>query len=404
MRRRWIVVVGASMAGLRAAQTLRREGFEGPVTVIGRESHAPYQRPPLSKQFLGSGWPQDKLGLRLDPRLGIEMYLGAQVLRLDLARRRLVVHAAGSTEVVEFSGLVIATGAQPRVLPQRQELAGVFVLRGLDDALAIRAWLDRKPRVVVLGAGFVGAEVAATCRERGLSVSIVEPLPVPLFRALGREMGEFIGRLHTDHGTRLHLGRSVTSLEGGDCVEGVRLDDGRVLEADMVVMGLGVRPSTDWLTESGLILDNGVVCDEGCMAVGVSNVVAAGDVARWSHRRYGRHHRIEHWTHAAAQGESAARTLLQGRDQAEAFDPLPLFWSDQYGTKLQMLGLPEPEDHVRVVEGDLEQRRFVVAYGRGGRTTGALVVNLPHRMNAWRTLVDEATSFSPDMTPRLGVQ
>lgn len=403
MGRRRIVVVGASAAGLRAAQTLRREGYDGSVTVIGQEPHAPYQRPPLSKQFLTADWTSDRFGLRVDPHLDISMWLGARARRLDLEHRRVVVETAGAVRVVDFDGLVIATGTRPRVLRQGRALAGVFVLRSLDDGHAIRTWLERRPRVVVVGAGFVGAEVAATCRERGLTTSIVDPLPLPMIRAVGPEIGEFVRQLHADHGTHLHLGRSVASLEGVDSVTGVRLDDGRVLDADMVVLGLGVRPNTDWLVGSGLTVDDGVVCDEHCAAVGASGVVAAGDVARWPHRRYDRTHRIEHWTHATAQGEAAARTLLHGTGRTTVFDPLPFFWSDQYGTKLQMLGLPGSGDETTLAEGSMEQRRFVLAYGRDGRTTGAFVAGLPHRMSRWRKLVEAATPFPPDEnTPSVG--
>jgi NADPH-dependent 2,4-dienoyl-CoA reductase/sulfur reductase-like enzyme len=252
---------------------------------------------------------------------------------------------------------------------------------------------------VVVGAGFIGSEVAATCHGLGVDVTVIEALPVPLVRAIGEEMGQVCASLHTDHGVRLRLGVGVSGLEGqGGRVEGVRMADGTLVPADVVVIGIGVAPTTDWLASSGLDLADGVVCDQWCRArsggAAVPWIVAAGDVARWRHPGYGVDLRVEHWTNAIEQGEAAANALLRG-EKAEPFAPVPYFWSDQYETKIQFVGRTEPGDQVQVMEGSVEDRRFVAGFGRDGRLVAALGFSSPRALMKYRMLLAEGAPFPP---------
>lgn len=388
---RTVAVVGASLAGLRAAEALRHEGFSGRVILIGAEDGVPYNRPPLSKQVLAGTWEPDRVQLRADGELAaldLDLRLGRRATGLDLGQREVELDGG---DRVPFDGLVIATGASPRQLPDTPTLEGIHLLRTLDDCLAMRAELEGGPRVVVVGAGFIGSEVAATCRGRGLEVTILEALPVPLGRALGDEMGAACGLLHRDHGVELRVGIGVTGFEGTDRVEGVRLADETVLAADLVVVGVGVTPNTEWLESSGLEIDNGVVCDETCLAA--PGVVAAGDVARWPNTLFDGTMRVEHWTNASEQGTHAARTLLAGPEGAAPFAPVPYFWSDQYDTKIQYVGASGPDDEVRVVYGSVDQRRFVAAYGREGRIVAALGFNAPRVLMKYQALVAKRTGW-----------
>jgi NADPH-dependent 2,4-dienoyl-CoA reductase/sulfur reductase-like enzyme len=279
---------------------------------------------------------------------------------------------------VLYDGLVIATGAAARRLPAVREIDGVFAIRTLDDALALRGALEHDPRVVVVGAGFIGAEVAASCRELGLSVTVIEPLSAPLVRALGVGMGEVCAALHRDHGVDLRCGIGVAGVEGDRRVEAVRLSDGSRVEADVVVLGVGAAPATNWLVSSGLELADGVICDETCAVVGESAIVAAGDCARWTNPLFGVSMRVEHWTNAVEQSRHAARRLLDGASVG-AYAPVPTFWSDQYGIKIQFAGVAGADDEVRVVEGDPRENRFVALYSRGERLTGVLAFRRPRR-------------------------
>ena len=287
-------------------------------------------------------------------------------------------------EQLPYDGLVIATGAAPKRLPGTDHLDGVHTLRTLDDCAAIRTALMASPRrVAVVGAGFIGAEVAATCRGLGIDVSMIEALPVPLERGLGPAMGSVVAELHRAHGVDVRLGVGVVLIEGGDRVERIRLTDGAVLDVDLVVIGIGVGPNTAWLEGSGLTIDNGVVCDATCTAA--PGVVAAGDVARWPNRRFGAVMRVEHWDNAIAMGTHAARTLVAG-PAAEPYEPIPWFWSDQYDRKIQLAGLAGPDDAVEVVSGSVDERRFVAFYGRGGRLVGVLGMSQPAQVIKWRAL------------------
>lgn len=398
-----IVVVGASLAGFRAAEALRTQGFDGALALVGEEAHQPYDRPPLSKQVLTGDWDVDRIVLPSaaptdDGSDPFDWRLGERAVGLDLGAREVEL---ASGDRLGYDGLVIATGCRPRTIGG-EDLAGVHVLRTLDDALALRADLERGPsRVAVIGAGFIGSEVAASCRARGLAVTVIEALPVPLERALGAEMGALVGELHREHEVDLRLGVGVdgfTSSSGGadgaGRVTGVRLADGTTVDAEVVVVGIGVIPNTGWLEGSGLTLDNGVVCDATTLAA--PGVVAAGDVARWPNARFGGEvMRVEHWDNAIEMAQAAAARLLAASDEAALpYEPVPWFWSDLYDRKIQLAGRSGPDDEVQVVTGDVAERRFVALYGRAGRLVGALGWNRPRHIIPWRQRLAEGMDYA----------
>jgi 3-phenylpropionate/trans-cinnamate dioxygenase ferredoxin reductase subunit len=388
-----IVVVGASLAGLRAVETLRREGYDDRLVLVGAEPHRPYDRPPLSKELLAGEWEPEQLTLRHQSYddLDLDWRLERRATSLDLRAREVELHDG---ERIAFDGLVVATGATPRTLPGTPPLAGVFTLRTLDDSLALAELLDARPRVVVIGAGFIGSEVAATCKtKRGLDVTVLEALPVPMVRGVGPIIGDVMGELHRDHGVDLRCGVTVAGIEGDGRVERVRLGDGTAIEADVVVVGVGVAPETAWLEGSGLRLDNGVVCDETCLAA--PGVVAAGDVARWPNPRFGGElMRVEHWTNATEQGVAAAQRLLAGESGGVPYAPVPFVWSDQYDVKIQVVGHVRGDDEVAVAHGTLDERRFVALFGRAGRLTGALGFGRPRQLMQYRRMVADGAAFA----------
>jgi NADPH-dependent 2,4-dienoyl-CoA reductase/sulfur reductase-like enzyme len=376
-----------------AAETLRSSGYEGQLIIVGQEGHRPYDRPPLSKQILNGKWTSEQAFLRKDAdydTLQAVWKLGQRAASLDLDARAVILEDG---ESIAFDGLVIATGATPRRLPGVAALEGVHVLRTLDDAIAIRAQLEGGPRVCVVGAGFIGAEVAAACRARGLDVTVVEALAAPLAHILPPELASACVRLHLDHGVDLRCGATVEGFEGNRHVEAVRLAGGQRVPADMVVVGIGVLPETGWLASSGLAINNGLMCD-ATLATAAPNVVAAGDVARWPNVLFGETMRIEHWTNALEQGAAAARRLLRGSDYTQPFAPVPYVWSDQYETKIQMVGRIKPGDEVHVVHGSFEEGRFVAVTGRAGRLVGALAFNEPRKLMGWRRPIAAGTSWS----------
>lgn len=387
-----VVVVGASLAGLRTVETLRRFGYDGRLVLVGAESHLPYDRPPLSKELLRGDWEPDRIALRKPDSydaLQLDLRLGKRAVALTPGERTVELDGG---ERLTYDGLVIATGATPRTLANQPALEGIFTLRTVDDALAIRRELESGPRVAVIGAGFIGAEVAAVCRQRGLDVTMIEALDVPMSRVLGVEMGTACAALHQDHGVNLRCGVSVDTMEGNTRVERVRLSDGGVIDADVVVVGIGVYPETRWLESSGLTLDNGVVCDETC-ATGAPGVVAAGDVARWSNPLFGEVMRVEHWTNASDQGTAAAQRLLDGDANAKPYAAVPFVWSDQYDVNIQCIGHAGPDDEVRVVTGSVADRKFVALYGRAGRLRAALGFNMPRDLVAYRRLLKQQASW-----------
>jgi len=391
---RRVVIVGASAAGLTAAEALRRRGYDGTLTLIGDEPHLPYDRPPLSKQIVAGTWEPDKVVLRNDEALaglGADLLLGHTATGLDAAGRRVLL--AGG-RAVGYDALVIATGVTPRKLPGA-DLAGAHLLRTLDDALTLRAQLLDRPKVVVVGAGFLGAEVAAVAREMGLEVTLVDPLPVPMHRQFGERIGGLIAQMHRDHGVSLRLGTGVSRfIQAAGRVAAVELADGSVIDADLVVVAVGAAPATGWLTRSGLSLVDGVECDSHCQAA--AGIYAAGDVASWYNPHFGGRMRLEHRMNATEQGIAVAGNLL-GDDLA--FAPVPFFWTDQYDTKIQAYGIFPPDAEFQIVSGDPGERRFAAAYGHHGTVTGVLGWNSPREVRRLRQLVVDRAPWATLTTP-----
>lgn len=382
-----VVVVGASIAGFTAAAELRAAGFDGRIRLVGDEPVRTYERPPLSKGVLaGDDAETTAWSAAHADDLGLDWLLGERAVGLDVGARSLALHGG---ESLGFDGLVIACGATPRRLRDQPELAGIHVVRTLDDSLGLRADLDAgATSVVVVGAGFIGAEVAATCRRRGHDVVLVEPLAQPLVRVLGEEIGAAVADVHRAEGVDVRLGVGVDAIEGNDRVESVLLSDGTRLDADVVVVGIGVVPNTGWLDDSGLAVDDGVVADSTCLVA--PGIVAAGDVARWDSPRYGSV-RIEHWDHAVDMGRAAGLRLLATDEEAVDFDPVPWFWSDQYDVRLQLAGRADGD--MAVVAGSIDDGKFVALYGRDGQVTGALGWNWPAKAVRYRMALESGISW-----------
>jgi 3-phenylpropionate/trans-cinnamate dioxygenase ferredoxin reductase component len=382
---REVVVVGASAAGLAAAETLRREGFDGRLTLVGDEACPPYDRPPLSKQLLAGDWEPERLRLRSDQELAAldaRLIYGVRAVALEPRDRR--IRLSDRDEPLGYDGLVIATGVIARRLPFGHDLAGVHVLRTLTDALALRDDLREARRVVVIGAGLLGAEAAAVARTMGRDVTLIDPVAQPMQQQFGPEIGAVVARLHVDHGTELRMGTSVTGLAGsGGRVTGVHLTDGAVAPADVVLVAIGARPATAWLDGSGLSLTDGVDCDRTCRAG--ESIVAAGDVASWIDHRTGRRLRVEHRSNATEQGMAAARTLLGA---TRPFRPIPFFWSEQFGVRIQAYGTWSAGARMRIVDGAPEQGRFTATYESDGRIVGVLGWNAPREVRGLRKLLE----------------
>ncbi len=399
MRDDRLVVVGASLAGLRAVEAARKAGHEGPITLIGNEPHLPYDRPPLSKAFLDSGADVDGAPVHpvfrdeatLRDELNVDLRLGAPATALAPAGQVVLLDG----DAVPYTRLIIATGGDARMLPGGEKLEGVHVLRTLDDAIAIRAALDAGARTVVIGAGFIGSEVASAARKRGLPVTVLEALPVPLVRSVGEATGRVAAELHAKYGTDLRCGVGVSALEGSGRVEKVILGDGTVIEADLVVVGIGVRPSTDWLASSGIALherDGGVLCD-ATLATNLPGVYAAGDVAHFPNELFGGEvMRLEHWTNAAEQGALAARNVLNPAE-AKASTAVPYFWSDWYDSRIQFVGIPRA-DEIRVVSAELGDEHFLALYRRGDRIGGVLTVDRPTQIMKYKRMIAQQASWA----------
>ena len=381
-----IVVVGASLGGLRTVEFLRRAGFEGSLVLIGDELHLPYDRPPLSKEILRGEWEPDRIMLRRKSydELDLQLELGVSAVKLNTNSRTVLLDNA---KVVDFDRLVIATGGSAKRLVGPTILPGVFTLRGLDDALALRDALQASSRVVVVGAGFIGAEVAASARQLGLEVAVVETQQAPLELNLGSELGHVLSRVHEKRGVRMYCGRRVVSFHGSERVTGVTLDDGTRLRADVVVVGIGIEPAVSWLQGSGLVLDNGVFCDEKCQS-SMEGIFAIGDVANWYNPLFEEHMRVEHWTHVVEQARHVAQALI-APNESKPFASAPLFWSDQYDIKIQGAGSPKPEDDIHICAGRAEDEKFVALYSRQGRLVGAVSFNHTGKLMRLRSLIAE---------------
>ena len=399
-----VLIVGGGAAGLAAAETLRSEGYGGALTMVCDEAELPYDRPPLSKQVLTGAWDPDRTRFREAAHyadLGVRLVRG-RAGALD-ADGRTVYLSDGYP--LRFDGLIIATGVRPRRLPTGHELAGVHVLRDHPDVAALRAAFAGTPRVVIVGGGFLGMEVAAGARGLGLDVTVIEPLAQPMIRQVGPVIGAEVARLHRDHGVDLRTGVGVTRLIGdgdagdiatgdttgisatsdaiGPRVTGVALTDGTIVQAECVLVAIGATPATDWLATSGLSVGDGVECDQFCRAA--PGIYAAGDVASWVNPRYQRRMRIEHRMNATEQGAAAAVNLLNG--DVQPFAPLPYFWSDQYNVKIQVHGHLSDGAEIAIEDGSPAEGKFVALYRADGAPVAALGWNSPARLIRYRKLL-----------------
>ena len=386
-----IVVVGGSLTGLRAIEALRRGGHAGEIVAICAEPHRPYDRPPLSKQFLKGDWQEDRLWLRRqgEEDLAVDWRLGVAARSLDPVGRCVVLDDGSR---VEYGGLIIATGAAARALPAAPELAGIHLLRTLDDARALRADLASGGRLVVVGAGFIGMEVAASARERGVEVIVVEALEAPLLRGLGRRLGDVVAARHRDRGVDIRCGIGVAGFTGRQRVEAVELSDGSTVDATNVLVGIGVVPQVGWLSGSGLDVTNGVLCDASG-ATTLEHVVAAGDVARWLDPRTGTAIRHEHWTSAVEQAGVAAARLLGGPGSVEPLAQVAYVWSDQFEMRIAIAGEPAKGDALHVAHGSLDDDRFIALLGREDRFVGAVSFGRPRPLNLCRELLERGAAF-----------
>jgi NADPH-dependent 2,4-dienoyl-CoA reductase/sulfur reductase-like enzyme len=383
-----VAIVGMSLAGLRCAETLRRLGFDGVIHAIGEEVHEPYDRPPLSKDVLAGIEEPSSTRLRTDglADLALDLHLGRRATSLR-ADDRVVTLDDGAE--VGADAIVIATGAIARRLPATicpPSLPNVHVLRTLDDAVRLRAALELSPaRVAVIGAGFIGMEVAAACRSRGLEVTVVEALPQPMIRGLGELLGSTCAQLHRKHGVQIELGVGVAAVDE----RGIVLADGRRVDADVVLVGVGAEPAVAWLAGSGLTIDNGVVCDATCTAS--PGIYAAGDVARWHNPLFDQLMRLEHWTNAVEQGMHVAQQIVSG--DATEFAPVPFVWSDQYDCKIQSVGRFDADSDLHIAHGALDSYKFVALFGHGGRVVGALGFSQPRLVTQYRRLIADRASW-----------
>ena len=398
-----VVIVGASLGGLRTASALRRSGFDGRITLVGDEPHLPYDRPPLSKEVLTREKQPDDTFFRTEEffeEQGIDLRLGSPAVSLD-ADARSIGLATG--EEVDYDFAVIATGARPRSLPGTSEIDGVHVMRTLADATAIRASFRQGRRLVVVGAGFIGSEVAASARKRGMGVTIIEAADQPLVMAVGAQVGERCAGLHGLYGADLRCGIGVTGVdeESGSLV--VRLSDGSTVSCDTVVVGIGVIPNVEWLEGSGIEMDRAVICDR-YMRTSHPGVYAVGDLASWENPRFGRRMRVEHWTNTVEQSATVARNIVNTIAGAApiAYAGIPYFWSDQYGHRLQLVGLAS-DDEVAFVHDPPGEPGMLALYRRGDRLGGAFAIDRMGPLMKMRRMLfqeagfDEALEFAASL-------
>ena len=391
-----VVIVGASLAGVRAAETLRTSGFTGTITMVGNETHMPYDRPPLSKNFLAGEWDAERVALRkpeVFAELNLTWKLGQAATGLDTTAHTVTL---ASGEAVHYDGLIIATGGVVRRLPNQPNIAGVHVLRTLDDAESLRAELTEGANVVVIGAGFIGLEAAATATKRGCHVTVLEGLEAPLIRALGARMGSAIGSVHERNGVTVRCGVQVASIDGEARVTSITLGNGEVIPADVVIVGIGVAPATQWCEGSGLTIRDGIVCDAHLNA-GPADVFVAGDVLRWPNSLFAdveEDMRVEHWTNAAEQGAHAAKNLFAHFNNAplEPYVAVPFFWSDQFDARIQCLGRPSGNATVDIVDGTVDSGKFCAIYTVNNRLTAVLGVSMPKLVMPSRALLSTHTT------------
>ena len=383
MRGDGVLIVGGGLASQRCLETLRARGYEGRVAMVCGEAELPYDRPPLSKELLAGELDESEVGFRparwyADQRVDLVF---RRAVGLDARRRRVRLDDGGE---LAYEDLVIATGSAPRILPQLEGHSNVHYLRTIADARRLRPELRKGVRLAIVGAGFIGQEVASTARAAGAEVTIVEALPAPLGAVLGERIGRTLMGMHTDQGVDVRLSTKLEGARGNGSVEELELSGGGTLACDAVVVGIGVAPDSGWLKGSPLGTD-GVITD-GAGRTQVPHVFAAGDVAISFDHRLGTHRRSEHWDSAARQGADVARAIVGERPQA---GPLPSFWSDQYGIRIQYFGHADLADEI-TIEGRPADRRFSVAYTRQGRPVGVLTVDEPRAFARIRKEIDRA--------------
>lgn len=394
MSRHTTVIIGASIGGVRTAQALRAAGYRERIVLVSDEAVLPYDKPPLSKAFLAGSASSDDIALLSQAEadeLGIELQLGRRANHLDLARNTVEVD---SGERLGFDHCVIATGARPRPSPWGQP-EGVHLLRTMDDSRRLRAELTPDRRLVVIGGGFIGAEIASTARSLGLAVTMVDPTAVPMERVLGSEIGRRFTRLHQDHGVTTLFSTGVQGLSGQRDGFTINLTDGRTLEADIVVVGIGAIPNDDWLVSSGLDIDNGVVCDKYLRVPDAPNVFAIGDVCRWQNPRHDRLTRIEHWTNAVEHASVVAHNITHPM-QLMSCAPVEYVWSDQYDWQIRVAGEAGIAEyrHVEVIGEDAATGRFAALYSADGRIfSGIVAVNWPRALVAARRALKERIPY-----------
>jgi NADPH-dependent 2,4-dienoyl-CoA reductase/sulfur reductase-like enzyme len=393
-------VIGGSLAGLRAVETLRTDGFSGNITVVNAEDTAPYDRPPLSKKFLSGEWEADRIQLRKPSdidELGATWLNSTQATALNVATRELTLNTSSA---LNYDACIIATGGIARELPQQPHALGIHQLRTLHDAQGLREELQPGKKLVVIGAGFIGLEAAATAVARGCTVTVLEGLPAPLIRGLGEDMGTAATAVHATQGVNIRCNVRVQGIEThAGSVTGVRISDANgesVVAADVVLVGIGVAPATQWLEGSGLAVNDGVVCDAHLQAA--PGVFAAGDVARWENGLYSDLEptmRVEHWTTAAEQGAHAARNALAHMNNTPLvpYSAVPFFWSDQFTARIQFLGRSTDAEEIRVVAGSVDEGKFAAAYMRAGRLVGVLGVSMPKVVMPSRKLLEVHTPW-----------
>jgi 3-phenylpropionate/trans-cinnamate dioxygenase ferredoxin reductase subunit len=389
------VIVGASLAGAKAAETLRAEGFDGRVVLIGEEAERPYERPLLSKEYLRGEKPAAKVYVHDEgfyAEHGIELLTGTRVEALDPGAHEIALAGGGP---MPYSRLLLATGASPRPLPlPGVDLPGVRYLRRLGDADALRAAITSASRVVIIGAGWIGSEVAASARQLGAQVAIVAPEAVPLERVLGPEAGGVYRDLHAEHGVELHLSTAIEAVVGDGAARGVRTAAGVVIEGDLVVVGVGASPRDELARDAGLTVQNGIVVDE-FLRTSAPDVFAAGDVAATWNTRYDTRIRLEHWANALNQGEAAARNMLSPGSQLAAYEKLPYFYSDQYELGMEYNGYAAEWDRV-VFRGDPAGREFLAFWLKDGRVLAGMNANIWDQGDGIKALVRSGAPVDPD--------
>jgi NADPH-dependent 2,4-dienoyl-CoA reductase/sulfur reductase-like enzyme len=397
-----VVIVGASLGGVRTARALQRGGFEGEIVLLGDEPHTPYDRPPLSKAFLTS---DEEVSLELqrdDLYDGLDVRLGVRATGLDVASGTVTLDDGGE---VAGDHVVIATGSSARQLPGTEDLDGVVTLRNLDDATRLRDGLRGAERLVIVGAGFIGCEVAASARSLGVDVVIVEPLDAPVVRGVGPVIGGVIADLHRGHGVTMHLGVGVDGMQAAGERTDVVLSDGRTESADLVLVGIGAVPNTYWVEGSGLMLDGPALLTDDRLRVegGDGRIWAVGDVAKWPSATFGGNLRMEHWTNATEMASVVARNILDASAPA-VHDPVPYVWSDQYDHKVQVLGVVSGDDEVEFVAGEPGEDPFLAAYFRDGRLRGVVGLDWPRAVMVARSLIvdgadrDAVTAYAETLT------